>query len=58
MVKQEDEHLCKIMQEQFANRKEYLKTIVPVLVKRSRDNLRFGNIQGRLERGRAYIDRL
>jgi hypothetical protein len=42
----------------MSGRKDYLRTIIPSLVRKTRDNQRFGNIQSRLERGRAYIDRL
>jgi hypothetical protein len=46
------------MHEQMLGRKDYLRTIVPSLVRRTRDSHRFGNLQSRLERGRQYIDRL
>lgn len=58
MIEKEDEKLVQVMKQQMSGRKDYLRTIIPSLVRKTRDNQRFGNIQSRLERGRAYIDRL
>lgn len=58
IIDKEDNKLRDILQEQFSNRKEYLRSIVPVLVKKTRDNHHFGNLYSRVERGRAYLDRL
>lgn len=58
LIDKEDHQLRDILQEQFSNRKEYLKSIVPTIVKRTRDNNHFGNLYSRVERGRAYLDRL
>jgi hypothetical protein len=58
LIDKEDHQLKDILQEQFSSRKEYLQSIVPTLVKRTRDNHHFGNLHSRVERGRAYLDRL
>lgn len=58
MIEKEDLKLTNILHEQLFNRKEYLKNMVPTIVKKTRDKNHFGNLQSRLERGRAYIDRL
>ena len=58
MVQQEDKLLTNTLQQQMTSRKTYLKSIVPMLVRKTRDNNRVGNLQSRLERGRAYLDRL
>ena len=46
------------MHEEMNDRKSYLRSIVPMLVKKTRDGNRFGNLQSRIERGRAYANRL
>ena len=58
MITKEDEYLSKVMGEEMQGRKDYLKSIVPTLVRRTRDGDRFGNLQSRIERGRAYANRL
>lgn len=58
LIEKEDHQLTDILQHQFTGRKDYLRSIVPVLVKKTRDNNHFGNLHSRVERGRAYLDRL
>jgi FAD synthase len=58
LIDKEDTKLRQILQEQFSSRKDYLKSVVPILVKKTRDNHHFGNLHSRVERGRAYLDRL
>ena len=58
MVEKEDSHLEKVMKQELAGRQGYLKGMVPNIVKRTRDGLRYGNIQSRIERGKAYVNRL
>ena len=48
MIEKEDAYLEKVMQEEMKDRKDYLRTIVPMLVKKTRDGNRFGNLQSRI----------
>jgi hypothetical protein len=58
MIEKEDQQLGQLIEEQLTGRKDYLRTIIPMLVRKTRDNSNYGNFHSRLERGRAYIDRL
>ena len=58
MIEKEDSHLARVMREEMADRKDYIRNIVPMLVRKTRDDHRFGNLQSRIERGRAYVNRL
>lgn len=40
------------------NHGKYVKGIVDILVKKTREKGKVGNLQSRIERGRAYIDRI
>lgn len=47
----------KTLNGEVAKRRSYLREIIPVLVRKTRDG-NCGNLQSRLERGRAYVNRL
>ena len=48
MLQREEELLAKAMGEALTGRREYLKDLIPALVRRTREGLRVGKIQSRL----------
>ena len=58
MIEKEDEHLRRKLNQEFTSRKDYIRTRISDIIRKTRDNRRSGNLQSRLERGRAYANRL
>ena len=58
MIEKEDEHLRKKLVQEFSGRQGYIRDRISDIVRKTRDNRRSGNIQSRLERGKAYANRL